>query len=111
MKIFLIFQKEDENYDSLKTEGEIVPIFKYIKRNPNIKHIKDTCEKILDTADVANDFIVFNGPSYLCAIAGYIWMTQEKRTHMNFYTFNKRTGLYCKHTDPLVEEDKDMTHG
>jgi len=112
MKIFLVFQKEDEKYDSLPKDAEVIPLFKYIKGNPNIDYIKARCQEILDTANVKTDFIVFNGPSYLCALAGYIWFTQEGRTLMNFYSFNKQTQVYCPHTNLLdIEDTKEFTHG
>lgn len=101
MNIYLVFQKEDECYDSLPKEANIIPLFKYIKGNPNIEHIKARCEAVLDAANVETDFIVFNGPSYLCAIAGYIWLTQEGRKTVNFYSYNKQTQKYCPHTDLL----------
>lgn len=108
MKIFLVFQKEGESYDSLPKDAEIVTLFRYIKGNPNIAHIKRRCQEVLDTADPVNDYIVFNGPSYLCAIAGYFWMTQEGRERMNFYSFNKQTLKYCKHDD-LVAVDMSVS--
>lgn len=102
MKVFLVFKKEGEAYDTLPKDAEIVTLFTFIKGNPNIEYITKRCKDILDTADVSKDFIVFNGPSYLCAIAGYVWLTHEKREKMNFFSFNKVANCYCPHTD-LVE--------
>lgn len=101
MKIFLVFQKEDEKYDTLPKDAEIIPLFKFIKGNPNIDYLKVHCQEVLDTANVETDFIVFNGPSYLCALAGYIWFTQENRVKMNFYSYNKTSQSYCIHTNDL----------
>lgn len=106
MKIFLVFQKQDDDYSSLPKDAEIVTLFRYIKGSPNIEHIKSRCASVLDAAG-PEDFIVFNGPSYLCSIAGYVWFSQEERTHMNFYSFNKQSGTYHKHDEPIHIETKD----
>lgn len=111
MKIFLIFQKEEETYDTLPKDAEIVTLFRFIRGEPNIAYIRKRCEEILDTANVNNDFIVYNGPSYLCAIAGYVWMTQEGRTKMNFYSYNKQTNSYCKHEDLIEPTPEGYEHG
>jgi len=106
MKVFIVFKKEDEDYSSLPKDAEVVVLFTAIKGNPNIDHIKARCEDVLDTADVKTDYIVYNGPSYLCAIAGYIWMSQDGRDDMNFYSFNKQTNCYCKHSNHINMDTK-----
>lgn len=101
MKIFILFYNGTDDFSSLPKDAEIVPIFRLIKGAPNVKHIRERLEAVLDKADLEHDFILFKGPSYLCAIAGYVWFTQEKRTSSNFYGFNKRTNSYEAHVEPI----------
>lgn len=103
MKIFILFYNGTDDFSSLPKDAEIVPIFRLIKGAPNVRHIRERLESVLDKADLEHDFILFKGPSYLCAIAGYVWFTQAARTHSNFFGFNKRTNSYEAHVTPIDE--------
>lgn len=100
-KIFILMPAEGDDYSSLPNDKEHVVLFRYIKGPPNIEHIEDKLREVLDNCDVDNDFIVFNGPAYLCAIAGYIWFTHVAREKHNFYAFNVKENKYIPHTESM----------
>ena len=104
MKIFILFMNNGDDYSTLPKDAKIVHIFKHIKGTPNIHHIQKRLTQVLDTA-TKDDFIVFNGPSYLTALGGFIWFTQEHRENVNFFAYNVKDNAYVKHTEPLVLEE------
>jgi hypothetical protein len=101
-KIFILFENSTDDLSSLPKDAELVPLFKFIHGAPNIPHIQARLTDILDGSDPVLDRIVFNGPSYLTALAGYIWFTNEKRTAVNFYAFSIKDNKYIEHTEPIA---------
>jgi hypothetical protein len=101
MKIFILFNNDGDDYNSLPNDVERVHIFHFIKGAPNIDHIQKRLTEVLDNCNVADDFIIFNGPSYLCALAGYVWFTQPERKTVNFYAYNVKDKKYITHTEPV----------
>lgn len=99
--IFICFQNETDVYDTLPPDEPRKFLFTHIKGPPNVDHIQQKLRDVLDNCDPGKDFIVFNGPSYLSALAGYIWFTQPERTHVNFYAYNTKENCYVKHTEIL----------
>lgn len=106
MKIFILFLNEGDDYSTLPKNAEIVHIFKYIKGPPNIAHLQKRLTQVLDKA-TPEDFIIFNGPSYLTALGGFIWFTQENRERVNFFAYNVKDKTYVKHTELLNADDKE----
>ena len=101
--IYICFQNETDSYDTLPTDEPRKFIFTHIKGPPNVAHIQRKLREVLDKCDPGADFIVFNGPSYLAAIAAYIWFTQTERTRVNYYSYNTKDKCYVKHTELLDE--------
>lgn len=101
MRIFVLFDNADDDYSTLPKDATLEFIFHYIKGAPNIEHIQKRLTEVLDRCDVHEDFIVFNGPSYLCALAGYVWLTQPNRDKVNFFAYNVKDKQYVKHTEPV----------
>lgn len=101
--IYICFQNETDVYDTLPPNEPRKFIFTHIKGPPNITHIQRKLREVLDKCDPEKDFIVFNGPSYLVAIAGYIWLTQTERTRVNCFAYNTKDKCYVKHIELLDE--------
>lgn len=99
--IYICFQNETDIYDTLPADEPKKFIFTHIKGPPNVAHIQQKLREVLDKCDQCNDFIVFNGPSYLTALAGYIWFTQTDRLYANFYAYNTKDKCYVKHEELL----------
>ncbi len=89
--IYVLVRKNSESYASLHDGGEVVRfIFDEVESLPNnIAHYQRILEKEIAASDV-HDSIVFNGPAWLIAIAGYMWYANEERLRHNVYQF-------CKH--------------
>jgi len=101
MTIYILFEEKDYDYASLPSNAKIEVIFKYIKGDPNIAHIQKKLQEVLDNSDPVNDRIIFNGPSYLSALAGYIWFTHEHRTKVNFLAYSIKDNKYIEHTEDI----------
>lgn len=101
-KIFILFENSTDNLSSLPEDAELIHLFKFIHGPPNVAHIQARLSSILDASDPVNDMIVFNGPSYLAALAGYIWFTNDKRVNVNFYAFSIKDNKYIPHKEPIV---------
>jgi len=99
--IYILFQNEDDDYSSLPADQPRKFIFTYIKGAPNVEHLQHKLRDVLDKCDPVNDFIVFSGPSYLSALAGYIWFTHPARECVNFYAYNVKDKVYVKHTEQV----------
>ena len=101
MTIFILFEEQEYDYSTLPKDATIVTIFKYIKGTPNIQHIQTRLQEVLDASDPVNDRIIFNGPSYLSALAGYIWFTHSNRTKVNFLAYSVKDNKYVDHVEDL----------
>lgn len=99
--IYILFKNDDEDYSSLPADEPKQFMFTWIRGAPNIAHLQTKLREVLDAVDPEKDFIVFTGPSYLVALAGYIWMTNEKRKHVNFYAYSLKDRRYVKHTEEV----------
>ena len=73
-------------------------------RVPNISLnlIRDKLETTLDAANLELDMLVVNGPSYLAAIAGMLWLTQENRKFYNMLAYNSDTRAYEMHEERML---------
>lgn len=101
-KVFILFANELDDLSTIPTSFERVYLFKFIKGAPDIKHIQTRLSSCLDSADPVHDRIIFNGPSYLCAMAGYIWFTNELRSNTNFFAYSIKDSRYVEHTEQIT---------
>lgn len=90
-KTYILINRQDMDFSTLP--GEKVFCFDHINGRPDLKHI---CTKLQSTLDDAteDDKILFNGPGYLIAIAGYVWLTHPNRKVFNMYTYDVATRQY-----------------
>lgn len=93
-KIFVLYDNPKHNFDSVRKladGGEIEFIFsKHSIEGISLAQCRKILENRLDQA-VAGDLVVMNGPSYMSAIAGYVWLSQEDRKAWNMVAYNTRT--------------------
>jgi hypothetical protein len=101
--IYICFQNETDDYSTLPADEPRKFLFSHIKGPPNVEHIQHKLREVLDGCDPDNDSIIFNGPAYLCAMAGYIWFTHPNRARTNYYSYNTKDKCYVKHTELLEE--------
>ena len=101
MKTFVLIRRDDQDFSTIP--GEVVYIFDHINGKPDMRHIAERLEAVLDLASEF-DNIVFNGPAYLIAMAGYFWFTQDDRKYMNMYTYDVTTRQY--HLNPTLPWSK-----
>lgn len=103
-KVFILYKHTKHDYTKLSADYERIILFDALHGAPDIHHIYDKLTSVFDSADVDNDAVVFSGPSYLCAIAGYIWLTNPKRQRQNFFAYNKSDGTYTFHDEEIGHE-------
>lgn len=76
MRTFVLYKNEKHEYKGLDN-----PVFIYTKKEldatKDLNAIKDNLIKVLDSA-TPGDLLVLNGPSYLSAIGGYVWFSNDK---------------------------------
>ena len=94
MVTFVLYKHPKHDFSSIKN-----PLFVFQANdlkfpNTDLNKIRDRLEEVLDKADLETDSLVVNGPSYLAAIAGMIWLTQENRKQYNMLAYNTEQRTY-----------------
>jgi hypothetical protein len=82
-KVFILYENTRHDFRDIT---HILPnskqVFIYKKgdlEGLTIEKCLSTLTEVLDKADVDNDYIVLNGPSFLPACAGFVWFTQARK--------------------------------
>jgi hypothetical protein len=80
MRIFILLNKEQDDYSSLPKDVTKIFVFDRMG-NPTPEAAKSAIEKMEVMFDTArpDDRVIFNGPSWLIALAGYMWMSHLDR--------------------------------
>lgn len=93
MITYVLVHRHGDNYSSL--HGAVKFVFHAIPptTNPDVKSYISQLEKVLDEAKEC-DRIVMNGPTWLVALAGYVWLTNENRKRMQMAIFDQYTHKY-----------------
>lgn len=81
MRIFILLNKGQDDYSSLPQDANKVFVFEHVGA-PSHEAVEDAMNK-LDTIFNSvehRDRIIFNGPSWLIALAGFMWMTTARHT-------------------------------
>jgi len=94
MKVFILYNNPRHNFRTIMDlfpDAELVYIFHPSDlRDLTIEKTKARMIDILDSA-AEEDHIVMNGPSFMTACAGFVWMTQEKREAYNMIAYDPTT--------------------
>lgn len=101
MITFVLYKNSSHNF-----EGLVNPVFLFLPGDLypgkfRMSEVRDKLECMLDKADPIRDRIVLNGPSYLVALAGMVWLTNDKRSCMNVMSYNTLTHKFEEHLDPI----------
>lgn len=96
--IYVLYKNAHHDFSSLKD-----PTFIFgpddIKQPICMQSIKAKLEEVLDQADLDEDYVVMNGPSYLSAIAGYIWLSRPDRDKYNFLAHDSADNTFKPHIE------------
>jgi hypothetical protein len=98
LRIFILLNKGQDDYSSLPNEANKVFVFEHVGA-PSYDAVEEALNKleVLFHSAQESDRIIFNGPSWLIAIAGFVWMN----------TTRNRLGIlaYDNHKKQYVELD------
>ncbi len=81
MRIFILLHKAQDDYSSLPADAKKIFVFEHVG-SPSY----DAAEEAMDKLEVIcndvtdQDRIIFNGPSWLIALAGFVWMNTYRQT-------------------------------
>lgn len=105
-KIFVLYDNPRHDFSSVrKLGGEVKFLFsKHSLEGLTLDQCRRVLEEELDKADLEKDLVVMNGPSYMSAIAGYIWLSQE-RDKWNMVAWNTITREF------ELKGSQDITNG
>lgn len=100
MKTFVCVNRRDQTYEGLP--GDVEFIFDHIDNweANNFAIFADKLEKALANAE-PNDVIVFNGPQFIVALAGYFWFSDSERNNFNVARYDIHEGKYVINTTPI----------
>lgn len=100
MKTFVCVKRSDQTFDNLP--GEKVFLFPFIDSyaSNNFAIFAEKIKTILAEAG-PNDIIVFNGPTFISAIAGFFWFSDEKRDNYNVARWDVHERRYIINTSPM----------
>lgn len=93
MKIYVLVHRQNDDYSSLEGKHEFIFESVPATSSPDVQKYLNRLKYILDQAFI-NDRIVLNGPTWLVALAGYIWLTHEFRDTMQMLIFDSVTHKY-----------------
>lgn len=99
-KVFILVHKDTDDYSSIPPEYEKVFIFEKLGNKPDIPATLPKLGFMLDNAKVG-DKIVFNGPTWIIALAGYIWLTNDDRQGIDTFIFDNQQHRYVLHSDKV----------
>jgi hypothetical protein len=88
-KAFILVNKLEDDYSGLK-DFDTVFLFTHVPSYADKQIISDHLTLLTMKIDTASpeDVIVFNGPSWLIALAGFVWLNNENRVTMGVLVFN-----------------------
>jgi hypothetical protein len=99
---YILVNKGDDLYNTIDpTHFEIRYVFDYITPGTGLNAVKAVLESVLDKADPVRDRIVFNGPAWLIALAGWVWYTQDERTHYGMLTYDTKQNRYHERSEEI----------
>lgn len=100
MITYILYRNTKHKFDNITN-----PVFIFssaeLAASASLNDVRDKLEEILDKADINNDMIVLNGPSYLTAIAGMIWLTQPDRKNYNILAYSPDMKTYIPYTETV----------
>lgn len=89
MSTFVLYKNEKHDYSSLKD-----PIFIYthdtLAKEKDLNQIRAFLICTLDQF-IEGDKLLLNGPSYLSALGGYAWFTNDRRKNYDILAYNPIT--------------------
>jgi hypothetical protein len=94
MTTFILYKNPKHDFSDIKNPKFIFGQTDLKFPNTDLNAIRDRLEEVLDAANPDEDMLVVNGPSYLAAIAGMIWLTQHNRKFYNMLAYNPDTKTY-----------------
>jgi hypothetical protein len=101
MTTFVLYNNPKHDFSNIKNPKFIFGQSDIKFPNTDLNAFRDKLEEVLDAADKDNDMLVVNGPSYLAAIAGMIWLTQSNRKFYNMLAYNPLTKTYENYQQEL----------
>ena len=101
MIAYILVNKKSDDYTTLPTKYKQQFLFEYMTCRPESERVPDTLAALKDVLDTAedDDVIVFNGPSWLIALAGYVWFSQTWRRKMNVLIYDNVVKAYKEYTN------------
>jgi len=109
MNLYRCVFKGNENYDSaldfLTPYDTMITIFPDGVENApsDLSPYQRQIDNVLGDAD-PRDLIIFNGPSWLIALVGHRWYSDEERKHHNVLVFDKELGKYKRLTLGAIDD-------
>lgn len=98
-RVFILVNKRDQEYDCIPAEYQRVFVFPYIRdfrtAHRDIAAIKAKLEEMLGDAGL-DDRIIYNGPSWLIAIAGMIWLSNPDRVKYDTFRYDMHYKKYLE---------------
>lgn len=106
MTIFVLYKNPKQDHSSLLNFAKANDIV-YAYTDKNVLNTK-SCNEIIkylealfkDATD--DDYIVLNGPSHLSAMAGYVWMTADRKK-FNIIAWDIDLGIYTIKSKGYIE--------
>lgn len=95
-KCYILVNKGEELYETIPENFTKVFCFDSLPSDSGYNSVKSFLENILDNASTEEDYLILNGPAWLTAIGGYIWLSQEDRKRYNFMVWSGRDQRYVK---------------
>ncbi len=93
---YILLKKDNEDYSTLENK---MFIFDRVTSAPVESDFNEAMSRMARVFDFATkgDRIVFNGPSWLIGLAGYIWLSAENRENLGILTYNNNLRQYQEH--------------
>lgn len=99
---FILVNKGDDLYTTIdRNHFDIRFVFDYITPGTGLNAAKAVLEAVLDEANPETDRIVFNGPAWLIALAGWIWFTQDNRKHYGMLSYDTKQNRYHERSEEI----------
>ena len=97
MRIFILLNKEQDDYSSLPANAEKIFVFDRIG-NPNPTVCREALGKMAVMFETvrSTDRIIFNGPSWLIALAGYMWLSLDERKSTQMLAYDNFKKQYVE---------------
>jgi len=93
---FVLVHKRNDDYRALQEEYDVKFLFEEVDSIPAdiAMYLRRIDEVLLQ--DEFTALIVFNGPSWLIALAGFVWYSEQNRKHHNVLQYSAAQGKYVK---------------